>query len=101
MFYACNAEHEPREAAASGSRLLSDRTGCLPLAPCSGWLRRSFLQDPDNYEGEEHSGEACPNDGGRARNPDVTQAWWMTQPFYREPVIAPQPAPPPGEADEV
>jgi hypothetical protein len=32
-----NGEHEPREAAASGSRMRTDKTGCLPLAQCSGW----------------------------------------------------------------
>jgi hypothetical protein len=31
-----NDAHEPREAAASGSRIQSERNGCLPLAQCVG-----------------------------------------------------------------
>src|SRR5438046_2260381 len=31
-----NGEHEPREAAAAGSRVRTNRIGCLPLAQCSG-----------------------------------------------------------------
>src|SRR5690349_7307124 len=34
MFMMPNGEHEPREAAAAGSRTWRDRTGCLPLAQC-------------------------------------------------------------------
>src|SRR5215471_11045497 len=30
--------HGPREASASGSRMRTDRRGCLPLAQISGWL---------------------------------------------------------------
>jgi hypothetical protein len=36
-----NGEHEPREAAATGSRMRRDRAGCLPLAQCSGWAGSS------------------------------------------------------------
>jgi hypothetical protein len=36
FFIKRNGEHEPREAAAADSRVHTDRTGCFPLAPCSG-----------------------------------------------------------------
>src|SRR2546430_7748939 len=36
-----NEKREPREAAASDSGTQSQRNGCLPLAPRSGWAARS------------------------------------------------------------
>src|SRR5512133_981375 len=45
-----NGDHEPREAAAAGLRIPTDRTGCLPLAQCSGWpnsLHLFFAQKND------------------------------------------------------
>jgi hypothetical protein len=47
-----NGEHEPREAAAVGSGIWEDRTGCLPLAQCSGPASISSR----SYQGSHSSG---------------------------------------------
>jgi hypothetical protein len=44
-----NGENEPRGATAIGSRTQTDATGCLPLAPCSGWAGSPFLPTSSRF----------------------------------------------------
>ena len=45
-----NAKRQPREAAASGARMQTERNGCLPLAARSGWGSSLFCSDRNGLD---------------------------------------------------